>query len=160
MNSFYERFFVHRFCYVLPSLPLDGAEHDACSAQWCHQSSGQQVFRPVGTMDVIVAPHTGPFHGGNGPRSPPGGPQNQGAGHPYVCEALFPAPYLIGLLLELGAPRSGFRVLSKYTTRRGSAYTARTGLPFPQPIPTRDQFDATWKSLTAPLALSPPGGMC
>ena len=26
------------------------------------------------------------------------------------AEALFPAPYLIGLLLELGAPRSGFRV--------------------------------------------------
>ena len=28
------------------------------------------------------------------------------------AEALFPAPYLIGLLLELGAPRFGFRVLS------------------------------------------------
>ena len=75
--------------------------------------------------------------------------------HTYA-EALFPAPYLIGLLLELGAPRSGFRVLSQYITRRGDAYTARTGLPFPRPIPTQDQFDATWKSLTAPLALSPP----
>ena len=85
MNSFCERFFVHRFCYVLPSLRLHGAEHDACSAQWCHQSSGQQVFPPVGPMDVIVPPHPGPFYGGNGPRSPPGGPQNQGAGHPYVC---------------------------------------------------------------------------
>ena len=72
------------------------------------------------------------------------------------AEALFPAPYLIGLLLELGAPRSAFRVLFEYITRRGDAYTARTGLPFPQSIPTRDQFDATWKSLTAPLALSPP----
>ena len=72
------------------------------------------------------------------------------------AEALFPAPYLIGLLLELGAPQSGFGVFSEYITRRGDAYTARTGLPFPQPIPTRDQFDATWKSLTAPLALSPP----
>ena len=72
------------------------------------------------------------------------------------AEALFPATYLIGLLLELGAPRSGVRVLSEYITRRGDAYTARTGLPFPRPIPTRDQFDATWKSLTAPLALSPP----
>ena len=30
------------------------------------------------------------------------------------AEALFPATYLIGLLLELGAPRSGFRVLSEY----------------------------------------------
>ena len=28
------------------------------------------------------------------------------------AEALFPAPYLIGLLLELSAPRSGFHVLS------------------------------------------------
>ena len=72
------------------------------------------------------------------------------------AEALFPAPYLIGLLLELAAPRSGFRKLSQYITRRGDTYTARTGLPFPRPIPTRDQFDATWKSLTAPLALSPP----
>ena len=71
------------------------------------------------------------------------------------AEALFPAPHLIGLLLELGAPRSGFRVLSEYITRRGDAYTARTGLPFPRPIPTRDQFDATWQSLTAPLAWSP-----
>ena len=71
------------------------------------------------------------------------------------AEALFPAPYLIGLLLELGAPRSGFRVLSEYISQ-GDAYTARMGLPFPWPIPTRDQFDAKWKSLTAPLALSPP----
>ena len=72
------------------------------------------------------------------------------------AEAIFPAPYLIGLLLELGAPRSGFRVLSEYITSRGNAYTARTGLPLPRPIPTRDQFDATWNLLTAPLALPPP----
>ena len=72
------------------------------------------------------------------------------------AEALFPAPYLMGLLLELGASRSGFLVLSEYISRRGNAYTARIGVPFPRPIPTRDQFDVTWKSLTAPLALSPP----
>ena len=71
------------------------------------------------------------------------------------AEALFPAPYLIGLLLELGAPWSGFCVLSAYINRQGGAYIARTGPPFPRPIHTRDQFDATWKSLTAPLALSP-----
>ena len=76
------------------------------------------------------------------------------------AEALFPAPYLIGVFLELGAPCSGFWVLSEYITSRGNAYTARTGLPFPRPIPTRDQFDATWKSLIAPLALSPPDGIC
>ena len=75
--------------------------------------------------------------------------------HTYA-EALFPAPYLIGLLSELGAPRSGFRPLYEYITRRGDTYTAHTGLPFPRPIPTRDQFYATWKSLTAPLALLPP----
>ena len=72
------------------------------------------------------------------------------------AEALFPAPYLMGLLLELGAPRSGFRVLSEYITRRSDTYTARTGLPFPRPIPTGYQFEATWKSWTAPLVLSPP----
>ena len=75
------------------------------------------------------------------------------------AEALFPAPHLIGLLLELGAPRSGFRVLSEYITRRGDAYTARTGLPLPRPILTWDQFDATWKSLTASCVV-PPGRMC
>ena len=47
-------------------------------------------------------------------------------------EAVFPAPYLIRLLLELGAARSGFRVLSEYITRQCQAYTARTGLPFPR----------------------------
>ena len=72
------------------------------------------------------------------------------------AEALFPAPYPIGLLLKLGALRSGFRVFSEYISRRSDTYTARTGLPFPRPIPTRDQFYATWKSLTAPLALYTP----
>ena len=61
------------------------------------------------------------------------------------AEALFPAPYLIGLLFELGAPRSGFRVLCEYITRRGDAYMAGTGGPLPRPIPTRDPLDATLK---------------
>ena len=117
MNSFYERFFVHRFCYVLPLLRLHGAEDDGCSAQWCHQSSGQQVFRPFGPMDVIVPPHPGPFHGGNGPRSPSGGPQNQGAGHLYVCGGPLSRTLSDRISLELGAPRSSFRVLSQYITR-------------------------------------------
>ena len=71
------------------------------------------------------------------------------------AEALFAASYPIGLLLEFGAPRSGFHVLSKCITRRGDAGTARIGLTFPRPIHTRDQFEAKW-SLTTPLALSPP----
>ena len=75
------------------------------------------------------------------------------------AEALFPSPYPIGLLLDLGAPRSGSRMLSTYITLRGDAYTARTGLPFPRPVPTRDQFDATRKSLTFSCVV-PPDGMC
>ena len=112
------------------------------------------MFRPVCQMDVIVLPHPGPFYGGNGPRSSPAVHKTNVQAIRTYAEVLLPAPYLIGLLLELGAPRSGFRVLYEYITRRGDAYTARTGLPFPRPIPTRDQFDATWKSLTAPLVLS------
>ena len=53
------------------------------------------------------------------------------------AEALFPAPYLIGLLLELGAPRSGFRVLSQYIIRRGDAYTARRYLRSSPKLPLR-----------------------
>ena len=76
------------------------------------------------------------------------------------AEALLAAPYLIALLLEFGAPLSGFGVLSEYITRRGDAYTGRTGLPFPRPVPTRDQFDATWKSLTCSSCVVPLSGMC
>ena len=72
------------------------------------------------------------------------------------AEAVFPALYLIVLLLEFGATPSGLCVLCEYITRWGDAYTPRTRLPFPRPIPTRDQFDTMWKSLTAPLALSHP----
>ena len=156
MNSVHERFFVHTFCNVLPLLRLHGAKHDCCPAQWYHPSSGQQVFRRVGPMDIIVPPHPGPLLGGRGPRSPPCVHKTKVQAIHMYAEALFPAPYLIGLLLELGAPRSRFRVLSEYITRRGDVYTARTGLPFPRSIPTRDQFEATWKSLTPLLALSPP----
>ena len=49
------------------------------------------------------------------------------------AEAFFPAPYFIGLLLELSAPRSGFRVLSEYITRRGDTYTARCPSHGPSP---------------------------
>ena len=56
---------------------------------------------------------------------------------------LFPAPDLIGLLMDLNVPKLGFRHVSEYMSRRGSAYTAATGLPFPSPIPTRDTFTDT-----------------
>ena len=51
------------------------------------------------------------------------------------AEVLFPAPCLIGLLLELGTARSGFRVLSQYITRRGDAYTPALGCPSHGPSP-------------------------
>ena len=69
---------------------------------------------------------------------------------------LFPAPELIGLLLDLNVPKSGFRHVSEFMTCRGAAYTAPTGLPFPRPIPSRDRFTDTWKELVKPLALDPP----
>ena len=56
---------------------------------------------------------------------------------------LFPAPDLIGLLMDLNVPKLGFRHMSENMSRRGSAYTAATGLPFPKPIPTRDTFTDT-----------------
>ena len=69
---------------------------------------------------------------------------------------LFPAPDLIGLLINLNVPKLGFRHVSEYMSRRGSAYTAAPGLPFPRPIPTRDTFTDTWKELVIPLDLRPP----
>ena len=98
---------------------------------------------------------SGPFHGGNGHAPVPAVHKTKVHAFRTYAEALFPAHYVIGLLLELGSPWSGFLVLSEYITRWGDTNTARTRLPFPRPIPTRDQFDATWKSLTAPLVLSP-----
>ena len=69
---------------------------------------------------------------------------------------LFPGPDLIGLLMDLNVPKLGFRHVSEYMSRRGSAYTAATGLPFPRPIPTRDTFTDTCKELVTPLDLRPP----
>ena len=69
---------------------------------------------------------------------------------------LFPAPDLIGLLMDLNVPKLGFRHVSEYMSRRGSAYTAARGLPFPRPIPTRDTFTDTRKELVTPLDLRPP----
>ena len=69
---------------------------------------------------------------------------------------LFPAPDLIGVVMDLNVSKLGFRHVSEYMSRRGSAYTAATGLPFPGPIPTRDTFTDTWKELVTPLDLRPP----
>ena len=50
---------------------------------------------------------------------------------------LFPAAGLIGLLMDLNVPKSGFRHVSEFMSRRGATCTAATGLPFPQAIPSR-----------------------
>ena len=68
---------------------------------------------------------------------------------------LFPAPELIGLLMGLNVPKSGFRHVSEFMSRRGAAYTPATGLPFPRCITSRHHFKDTWKVLVKPLALDP-----
>ena len=69
------------------------------------------------------------------------------------ASVLFPAPVLIGSLMDCIVPKGGFRHVSEFMTRRGAAYTAAMGLPFPRPIPSRDRFTDTWKELVKPLAL-------
>ena len=72
------------------------------------------------------------------------------------ASVLFPAPEWIGLLMDLNVPKGGFRHVSEFMTRRGAAYTAAMGLPFPRPILSRDPFMDTWKELVKPLALDRP----
>ena len=69
------------------------------------------------------------------------------------ASVLFPAPELIGLLMDLNIPKGGFRHVSGFMTRQGAAYTAATGLPFPHPTPLRDCFMDAWSELVKPLAL-------
>ena len=69
---------------------------------------------------------------------------------------LFSAPDLIGLLMDLNVPKVGFRHMMEYMSRRVSAYTAATGLPFTKPIPTRGAFADAWKEWVTPLDLRPP----
>ena len=69
---------------------------------------------------------------------------------------LFLAAELSGLLMDLHVTKGGFRHVSEFMTRRGPAYTAATGLPFPRPIPSRERFMNTWKEFVKPLALDRP----
>ena len=72
------------------------------------------------------------------------------------ASVLFPAPELIGLLMDLNVPKGGFQHVSEFTSRRGATYTATMGLPFPRPLPSGDRFTNTWKALAKPLELQPP----
>ena len=69
---------------------------------------------------------------------------------------LFPVRDLIGLLMELNIPKTGFRHISEFMTRTGAAYTAATGLKFPRPIPSRGEYLDTWEELAKPLEWGPP----
>ena len=69
---------------------------------------------------------------------------------------LFPAPNLLGLLMDLNAPRVGFRTVSEYMIRRGAAYTAAIGNVVSRPIPTRENFLDAWKETAKPFELRPP----
>ena len=51
------------------------------------------------------------------------------------ASALFPAPKLTRFLMDLNVPKGVFRHVLEFMTRRGDAYTAAMGLPFPRPIP-------------------------
>ena len=42
--------------------------------------------------------------------------------------------------MDLNVPKGGLWHVSDFMTRRGAAYTAATGLPFPRPIPSLDHF--------------------
>ena len=57
--------------------------------------------------------------------------------------AVFRAPEVIGLIMDLNVPKGGLGHVSEFMTRQGAAYTAAKGVPFPSPIPSRDRFTDT-----------------
>ena len=52
------------------------------------------------------------------------------SGHSF----LFPAPELLGVLMDLNIPKVGLRAVSEYMSRRGVAYTAATPIPPAHPL--------------------------
>ena len=72
------------------------------------------------------------------------------------ASVLFLAPELIGILMDLNILKRGFRHMSDFMSRQGAAYTAATGLPFPQPFPSGDHFTDVWKALANPLEVESP----
>ena len=71
------------------------------------------------------------------------------------ASVFFLAPELIGVVMDLNVPKSGFRHVSEFMICCGAAYTAMTGFAFPRSIPSRDRFTDTWKELVKPFALDP-----
>ena len=71
------------------------------------------------------------------------------------ASVLFPAPELIGLLMDL-KPQGRLPACVEVHDPPGVVYTAATGLPSPRPIPSRDRFRDKRKELVKPLALDLP----
>ena len=69
---------------------------------------------------------------------------------------LFLAAHFLGLVMELNTPKVLFRTVSEYMTRRGAAYTAATGYPFPRPMHTGENFLDTEREMAKLLELWPP----
>ena len=61
------------------------------------------------------------------------------------------------LILNLPAPKSAWRTLSKVYTLHGLKFTTATGLPFAHPICHERAFRQRWHELFAPLELEPVG---
>ena len=69
---------------------------------------------------------------------------------------LFPAPDLTALLMDLNVPKLGFRHVSEYMSRRGSAYTPATRLPFPAPSPLGIRSQTRGRSWSPPFTYGHP----
>ena len=68
-------------------------------------------------------------------------------------------PELVGLVMDLNVPKRGFKHMWEFMSRRGSAYTAASGLLLSRCIPNREKFMDTWRVLATPLELQPPGSI-
>ena len=66
---------------------------------------------------------------------------------------LFPAPELIGLLMDLNVVKSGFQHVSEFMTCRGAAYTTASVLTFARPTRSPDllhrQMEGSWATSAA-----------
>ena len=58
--------------------------------------------------------------------------------------------------MDMNVPKLGFKHVSHFMSRRGSAYTAATRLPFTRPVPTLESFMDTWRELATPIEIRPP----
>ena len=72
------------------------------------------------------------------------------------AESMFTLLGAVELVVALKAPKSGFRALSNFCSRRSLQYSLKTGWPFSQPICTREAFNAGWHAQCTPLKLAPP----